>query len=151
MEDFDWKEYDIRLPEFEDLVISIFRTFCTENGNSVTEISRNSIPKYFPRLVKDFYQKCAPLKLTVGDIEFFSYTQVFELANQTGGKYIPIAHKGEILRGGKNLIYMDKNINGVDYDPRVQLCLGNQKVMILGTNIFTFISNISQNNIKTYP
>ena len=132
-EEFDGQEYDDRLPAFENLVIAGFKYAWLKNGNSVTTLSRNSILAYYPRLLKDFYQKCAPVRVVIDDLVFFSYEEAFTLANETEGKVLPIAFKGKILSGGQNIIYMDKNLNGVGYDPKVQLAVGNEQVKILGT------------------
>lgn len=150
-EEFDWKGYDERLPAFEDLVIAGFKCACLNNGNSVTKLSRNRIPAYYPRLLKDFYQKCAPVRVVIDDLVFFPYEDAFTLANKSEGKVLPIAFKGKILPDGQNIIYMDKNWNGVGYDPRVQLAVGNQQVRILGSNIFTFIASITYDQMEEIP
>lgn len=64
---------------------------------------------------------------------------------------MPIAFKGKILSGGQNIIYMDKNLNGVGYDPKIQLAVGNEQVKILGSNIFTFIAGIISDQIEGVP
>lgn len=149
-ENFDWEEYDVRLPEYEDLAIAGFKYACLNNGNSVVKLPEDSIPAYYPKLLKDFYQKCAPLRVIIDDLVFFPYEDAFALANQVEGKRLPIAFKGKILPGDQNIIYMAKDVNGVGYDPRIRLVIENQKVQILGSNIFTFISNITYDQIEKF-
>ena len=150
-EEFDWKEYDDRLPAFENFVIAGFKYACLKNGNSVTTLSRNRIPAYYPRLLKDFYQKCAPVRVVIDDLVFFSYKEAFTMANITEGGVLPIAYKGRLLPDLQNIIYMDKNLNGVGYDPKIQLAVGNEQVKILGSNIFTFIAGIISDQIEGVP
>ena len=146
-DEFNWQGYDERLPDYEDFVISGFKLLCLEGtDNKVTRLSERSIPSYYPRLLKDFYQKCAPVRLIIGDLIFFRYDLAFDLADKSGESLLPIAFKGEIVKSSiKNLVYIGKDWNGYGYDPRVRLDIGNQKDQILGSNIFTFLSGLVNN------
>ena len=84
-DEFNWQGYDERLPDYEDFVISGFKLLCLEGtDNKVTRLSERSIPSYYPRLLKDFYQKCAPVRLAIGDLIFFRYDLAFDLADKSG-------------------------------------------------------------------
>lgn len=151
-ETFNWQEYDERLPEFENLIICNFKLLCV-NGtdNKLAKLPIQSIPSYYPKLLKDFYQKCAPVRLIVGDVIFWRYDLAFELANKVKGQVIPIAYKGKITNSSsKNFIYIDKNLDGIGYDQRIQLDVGNQKVQILGSNIFTFLARLADSKDTFY-
>ena len=99
-EPFEWQEYDDRVPVFEDLIISIFKMYAVKGtGNKVIELPRQSIPAYYPRLLKDFYQKCAPVRLSIGNLTFFPYDHAFEIADRSHGQILLIGYKGQITSG----------------------------------------------------
>jgi len=117
--EFNWDIWDDRLDAFEDLLLTMFKnTFIDtvysgghfKTGNQVTTLPRNNIPHFFPRLLKDFYMKCAPINLIIGNIIFYPYSFVFEAA-QIKSNVIIIAHYGRPDTENiiKNAIYIDKN------------------------------------------
>lgn len=150
--EFYWDVNDDRLSAVEDLVLEIFKVYCVSGTeNEVTELPESAIPEYYPKLLHDFYRKCAPIKLMVGDVTFFHFRKAFFMADMMKGKVLPIAYeKGFSFNPSmEKLIFIDKNINGVGYDSRIQMGIGNEKVKILGDNIFSFICSIGENQILT--
>lgn len=135
IEGYDWNLYDERLDSFEDFVLNSFKLYLQmHNVNYVVEeLSEDAIPPYYPKLMKDFYRKFAPIDLTVNGIQFIPFPLVFQNTNEDN---IFIAIKDDMP------LYIDKYLVTDKWDLRIEYMIGDGTVDILGSNIFDFICKL---------